>query len=70
MSAQTVREPDIVVGTVTWPWDSQLRKNGSISGGGKRLSPFQSVQNSSGAYVASCSAGNRGSVFEDRVAGV
>jgi len=36
MAARTVRETDIV-GTVTWPWDGQLRNNGSISGGGKRF---------------------------------
>jgi len=37
MAARTVREPDIIVGMVTWPWDAHLRNNGSISGGGKRF---------------------------------
>jgi len=36
--------------------------------GARDLSSLQSVQNSSGAYVASCSVGNGGSVFADRVA--
>jgi len=49
MAARTVRAPDIVVGTVTWPWDGQLRNNGSISGGARDLSPLQIIQNSSGA---------------------